>query len=47
MKKVSLNLGRGEVGGGSHERPLDRSFVRAVATALAWGDGRVGLGWVI
>ena len=34
MKKVSRNLGIGDVGGGSQERPLASSLVRAVATDL-------------
>ncbi len=48
MKKVSLNLGTGDVGGGSQERPEARSFVRADATARAGGDGAegaVGICW--
>ena len=42
MKKVSLNLGSGDVGGGSQLRPELRSLVSAVATALAGGEGREG-----
>ena len=46
MKNVSLNLGRGEVGGGVQDKPVDNSLVRALATALAAGEGSVGLGAV-
>ena len=37
MKKVNLNLGTGDVGGGSHDRPDVRRFVNAAATFLAGG----------
>lgn len=37
MKKVSLNLGTGEVGGGSHDKPDVRRFVSAAATFRAGG----------
>ena len=44
MRKVSRNLGRGEVGGGSQDRPLVSSLVSAVATARAGGEGMAGAG---
>ena len=44
MKKVSLNLGTGDVGGGSHESPDASSRVNAVATALAGTVGGTGVG---
>ena len=43
IKKVSRNLGIGDVGGGSHERPEASSLVSAVATALAGGLGGAGV----
>src|SRR5687767_12051854 len=43
MRKVSLNLGVGEDGGGSHDRPLLSNTVSNEATDRAAGDGRVGV----
>ena len=34
------------MGGGVQDRPVDNSLVRAEATALAAGEGSVGLGAV-
>ena len=45
IKNVSLNLGRGDVDGGSQDSPLVSSLVSAVATALAGGEGIAGDGW--
>ena len=42
MKKVKRNLGIGDVGGGSHERPEAKSLVNAEATARAGGLGGAG-----
>ena len=44
MKKVSLNLGTGDVGGGSHDSPEASRRVNAVATALAGTVGGTGVG---
>ena len=43
MKKVKRNLGIGEVGGGSHERPEAKSLVKAEATARDGGLGGAGV----
>ena len=43
MKKVNLNFGMGEVGGGSQLRPAANNLVRAEATALAGGLGGAGV----
>ena len=43
MKKVNLNLGMGEVGGGSQLRPEAKSLVKAEAMALAGGLGGAGV----
>ena len=43
MKKVKRNLGIGDVGGGSHERPEAKSLVKAEATARDGGLGGAGV----
>ena len=43
MKNVSLNLGIGEVGGGSQLRPAASNLVKAEATARAGGLGGAGV----
>lgn len=40
--QTNLNLGMGEVSGGSQERPRVRSLVKETATALAGGLGETG-----